>query len=66
MAVGGDDFVCLSDDDGLKHIDKTSQIQTHSERHGDTEIRRFVVKRLLLLNRVFGVGKDQSGKVLGH
>ena len=22
MTVHGDDFVCLSDDDGLKHIDK--------------------------------------------
>ena len=33
MAEHGDDFVCLSDDDGLKHIDKTwehldSKIQT--------------------------------------
>ena len=41
MAVHGDDSVCLSDDDGLKHIDKTSQIQIHSERHGNTWIRRF-------------------------
>ena len=23
MAVHGDDFVCLSDDDGFKHIDKS-------------------------------------------
>ena len=39
MAVHGDDFVSLWDDDGLKHID--SQIQIYSERHGNTGIRRF-------------------------
>ena len=43
VAVHGDDFVCLSDDDWtqtLKHINKTSQIQIHSERRGNTGIRR--------------------------
>ena len=34
-------LVCLSDDDGLKQIDSLLQIQIHSERHGNTWIRRF-------------------------
>ena len=37
MAVRGDDFVCLSDDDGLKHIDKL--------------LKSKYVKSLLLLNQ---------------
>ena len=40
-AVHGDDFVCLSDDDGLKHIDSLLEIQIHSERHGNNWIRGF-------------------------
>ena len=40
-AVHGDDFVCLSDDDGLKTHRQSSQIQIHSERHGNTWIRSF-------------------------
>ena len=41
MAVHGDDFVCLSDDDGLKHIDSLLNSKIHSARHGNTWIRRF-------------------------
>ena len=41
MAVHGDDFVCLSDDVGLKRHRQSSKIQTHSERQGNTWIRRF-------------------------
>ena len=41
MAVHGDEFVCLSEDDGLKHIDSLLKIQIQSERHGNTGIRRF-------------------------
>ena len=62
----GDDFVCLSDGDGLQHIDKLLKSKYTAK---DMETVRFAdsdVKRLLLLNRVFGVGTDQSGKVLGH
>ena len=36
MAVHGDDFVCLSDDEGFKHIEKTSHVQIFNERHGNT------------------------------
>ena len=41
MAVHDDDFVCLSDDGGLKTHRQTSQIPIHSERHGNTWFRRF-------------------------
>ena len=41
MAVHGDDFVCLSDDVGLKHIDCLPKSQHTGERHGKTGIRRF-------------------------
>ena len=40
MPVHGDDFACLSDDDGLKIHLQTSQVQTHCERHGNTIFRR--------------------------
>ena len=40
-AVRGDDFVSLSDDDGLKHVDGLLKIHIQSERHGNTWIRRF-------------------------
>ena len=36
VAVLGDDFVRLSDDDGQTHR-PSSQIQTHCERHGNAE-----------------------------
>ena len=41
MAVQGDDSVCLSDDDGLNHIDSLLKSKYDSERHGNTWIRRF-------------------------
>ena len=36
MAVPGDDLVCLSDDDGLKHIDKLLKSTYTAKRHGRT------------------------------
>ena len=52
MAVRGDDFMCLSDIDGLKHIDSllkskytAKDMRTHGFENSD-------VKSLLLLNRV--------------
>ena len=41
MAMHGGDFVCLSDDDGLIHIDTLHNSKIHSERHGNNWIRRF-------------------------
>ena len=55
MVVRGDDVVCLSDDDGLNHID------TLTLDLGDSD-----AKSLLLLNRVFGVWDRSNWAVLGH
>ena len=49
MAVHGDDFVCLSDDDGLKRHRQSFQIRVHSERHGNTWIRRFRREKLSIV-----------------
>ena len=40
MAVHGDDFVCLSDDDGLKHIDSLLKPNTQQKtwEHLDSDI----------------------------
>ena len=64
MAVHGDDFVCLSDDDGLKHIDsllKSKYTAKDMETLGfeDSDVTRF-----LFLNRVFIVGVYQTGQYL--
>ena len=34
MAVHGDDLLCLSDDDGFKHIDKSKYVATDRETLG--------------------------------
>ena len=57
MAVHGDDFVCLSDDSLLtsKYTAKDTGTLGFEDSHG---------KSLLLLNRVFRVGVDQTGQYL--
>ena len=64
MAVHGDDFVCLSDEDGLKHIDSLlkSKYTAKTWERWDSKIQK--VKSPLLLNRVFRVGVDQTGQCL--
>ena len=57
MAVHSDDFVCLSDDDGFKHIDKSKYAAKDRRTPGFEESD---VKSLLLLNRVMRVGTDQT------
>ena len=57
MAVHGDDFVCLSDDDGFKHLDSLLKSKYTAKDMGTL---------LLLLNRVFRVGVDQTGQVPGY
>ena len=64
MAVHGDDFVCLSDDDGLKHIDNLLTSEYTAKDMGTLGFRDSDVKSLLLLNRVFRVGTDQTGQYL--
>ena len=58
----GDDFVCLSDDDGLNHINHISNQNTRRRtwEHLDSKIR--MRKVFCFLNRVFRVGVDQTGR----
>ena len=51
MAVHGVDFVCLSDDDGLKHIDSLLKSKNTAEDMGTLGFGDSDVKSLLLLNR---------------
>ena len=61
----GDDFVCLSHDDGLKTHRQSSKIQIYSEKvMGTLEFEDSDVKSLLLLNRAFRGGADQTGQYL--
>ena len=60
MAVHGDDFVSLSDDDGLKHIDILLKSKHTEKDMGTFGVEDSDVKSFLLLNRVFEVG------IFGH
>ena len=60
----GDDFVCLSDDDELKHIDNLLKSKYSAKDMGTLGFEDADVKSLRLLNRVFRVGVDQSGQFL--
>ena len=62
----GDDFVCLSEDDGLKHIDSLLISKYAAKDMGTLRFEDSDVESLLLLNRVFRVGDDQTGTVPGH
>ena len=64
MAVHGDVFVCLSDDDGLEHIDSLLKSKYTAKDVGTFGLEDSDVKSLLLLNRVFRVGVDQSAQYL--
>ena len=62
----GGDFVCLSDDDGLKHIDKLLKSNYTTKDMGTLGFEESDVKSLLLLNPVFRVGTDQTGQYLDN
>ena len=64
MAVHSDDFVCLSDDDGLKHIDILLKSIYTAKDMGTLGFGDSDVKSYLLLSRLFGVGTDQIGHYL--
>ena len=64
MAVHGDDFVCLSHDDGLKHIDSLLKTKYTAKDMGTFGFEDSDVKSLLLVNHVFRVGVDQTGRYL--
>ena len=56
--------MCLSDDDGLKHIDSLLISNCTAKDMGTLEFVDSDVKSLLLLNRVFRVEVDQTGQYL--
>ena len=58
----GDDFVCLSDDDGLEHIDGLLKSKYTAKDMGTLVFEDSDVKSLLLLNRVLRAGTDQTGQ----
>ena len=64
MAVHGDDFVCLSDDDELEHIDSLLKSKYTAKDMGTLGFDDSNVKSLLLLNRVFRVGVYLTGQYL--
>ena len=57
-AVHGEDFVCLSDDDGLEHIDNLLKSTYTAKDMGTVGFGDSDVKSLLLLNRAFRVGMN--------
>ena len=60
----GDDFVCLSDDDGLEHMDSLLKPKYTAKDMGTLGFEDSDVKSFLLLIRVFRVGVDQTGQYL--
>ena len=64
MTVHADDFVRLSDDDGLIHIDSLLKSKYTAKDMGTLGFGDSDVKSLRLLNRVFRVGSDQNGQYL--
>ena len=66
MAVRVDDFVYLSDDDGLEHIDSLLKSKYTAKDMGTLGFGDSDVKSLQLLNRVSRVGVDQNWTVPGH
>ena len=63
-AVHDDDFVCVSDDDELKHIDSLLKSKYTAKDMETLGFDDSDVKSLLWLNRVFRVGVDQTGQYL--
>ena len=56
--------VCLSDDDGLKHIDNLLKPKYTAKDMGTVGFEDSDVESILLLSCVFGVGVDQVGQYL--
>ena len=60
----GNHLVCWSDDDGFKHIDSLLKSKYTAKDMGTLGLEDSEVQSLLLLNRVFRVGVDHTGKHL--
>ena len=55
MAVRGDGFACLSDEDELNHVDSLLCSEYTAKDMGTLGFEDSDAKRLLFLNRMFGV-----------
>ena len=66
MAVHGDDFVCLSDDDGLKQRDSLLKSKYTAKDMGTLGFEDSDVKSFLLLNRCVQSWSGSNWTVLGY
>ena len=64
MTVHGDDFVCLSDDEGLNYIDTLLESEYTAKDMVTLGLGHSDATSLLLLNRVCSDGMDQAGQFL--
>ena len=64
VAVRSDDFLCVSDHDGLNHIETLLKSKYAAKDMGTLGFEDSDATSLLLLNRVFGVETDQNGQFL--
>ena len=62
----GVDFVWLSDDYGLTHIESLLKSKYTAKDMGTLGFEDSDVRSLLLLSRVFRVGVDQTGQYFGY
>ena len=66
IAVHGDDFVCLSDDDGLKHIDSLLKSKYTAKDMGSTWIRRFRHEKSAVVESSIQTWSRSNWTVPGH
>ena len=66
MALHGEDFVCLSDDDGLNQIDKRLESKYTGKRHGNTGIRRVSCEKSSVVKPCDRSWDRSDWTVLGH
>ena len=65
MAVHGDDFECLSDEDGLNHIDSLIEPRNTAKDMETLGLEGPEAMRLLVLDREFPVETESNWTVLG-
>ena len=66
MAAHGNDFVCLSDDDRLKHIDKLLKPKYTAKDIGNTWIQRFRREKAFVDESFIQSWDRSNWTVLGH
>ena len=63
--MNGDDFVCLSHEDGLNHIDSLLKSK-HSKRHEGAGIRRFGCEASSVVETCFQGWDRSNSTILGN